>query len=374
MLFPFLYSDTIMKKKILLLGFSTALTSPIVLANNQFQIFTYFDAEIYTEAQPVQAFVDDFDAPLTSGDSAFTYNIFEVGVGYNNFKIGLQSRFDYVLNFDPDTAKYTHTEKNDLEFEDRFYTYALDGKQATSNGVFVSYDFKFLDKNSLTITPKLSVFASTHFQDANVDGQIYSDEVEGALTVDYNYSKDILFKKFTPSENPEGLGYSLDIFANWHVNDALKLGFSVKDLLYKTEYEDTGSVVGLSTEIPFSQNDEGDIITQPTVSLKTSAYGNTQSHDFDMKMRLQAFADYRINNRFSTQLTVKRYDRDTFSQLKGRVHFWDHWKVQAGYETKSEAFLVGIENEYFGLNLQTDSLDLDKAYYANVNWYMNIKF
>ena len=138
-----------MKKKILLLGFSTALTSPIVLANNQFQIFTYFDAEIYTEAQPVQAFVDDFDAPLTSGDSAFTYNIFEVGVGYNNFKIGLQSRFDYVLNFDPDTAKYTHTEKNDLEFEDRFYTYALDGKQATSNGVFVSYDFKFLDKKGV---------------------------------------------------------------------------------------------------------------------------------------------------------------------------------------------------------------------------------
>ena len=105
-----------MKKKILLLGFSSALLSPLASANNQFQVFTHFDAEIYTEAQPVQAFVDDFDAPLTSGDSAFTYNIFEVGVGYGNFKVGLQSRFDYVLNFDPDTAKYTHIEKNNLAF------------------------------------------------------------------------------------------------------------------------------------------------------------------------------------------------------------------------------------------------------------------
>ena len=223
MLFPFfIESDQIMKKKILLLGFSTALISPLASADNQFQIFTHFDAEIYTEAQPVQAFVDDFDAPLKSGDSAFTYNIFEVGVGYGNFKVGLQSRYDYVLNFDPDTAKYTHTEKNDLEFEDRFYTYYLDAKQATSNGVFVSYDFKFLDKNALTITPKLSVFASSHYQDAIVNGEIYSDEVEGAVTVDYNFSKDILFKKFSPSEKPEGLGYSLDIFADWQVNDELK--------------------------------------------------------------------------------------------------------------------------------------------------------
>ena len=50
-----------MKKKILLLGFSSALLSPLASANNQFQVFTHFDAEIYTEAQPVQAFVDDFD-------------------------------------------------------------------------------------------------------------------------------------------------------------------------------------------------------------------------------------------------------------------------------------------------------------------------
>ncbi|MEI8616652.1 hypothetical protein P4S63_01455 [Pseudoalteromonas sp. B193] len=54
-------------KKILLLGFSTAFISPLASADNQFQIFTHFDAEIYTEAQPVQAFVDDFDAPLKVG-------------------------------------------------------------------------------------------------------------------------------------------------------------------------------------------------------------------------------------------------------------------------------------------------------------------
>ena len=61
-------------------------------------------------------------------------------------------------------------------------------------------DFKFLDKNALTITPKLSVFASSHYQDATVNGEIFSDEVEGAVTVDYNFSKDILFKELKSND------------------------------------------------------------------------------------------------------------------------------------------------------------------------------
>lgn len=363
-----------MRKKLLLLGFSAIFPSPYAFAQSSFSVFTHFDAEIYTEAQPVKAFVDDFDAPLTDGDSAFTYNLFEVGVGYNNFKFGLQSRYDYVLDFDPDTAVYTHIEKNNLPFEDRLYTYYLDAKQATTNGVFVSYDFNFLDKNALTITPKLSVFASTHFLDGTVDGTVFSDEIEGDLAVDYYFSKDILFKSFTPENNPRGLGYSLDIKANWQVNDALKVGFSAKDLLYKSDYSDSGFVKGQTVDIPFSENDKGELVTQPTVSLKTSAYENTTSHSFAMKKRLFAFVDYKINERFSTQLTIKNYNKDTFSQVKGRIHFLDHWQLQLGYEPKSEAVLLGIENDYFGINLQTDNLDLDKAYYANINWYMNIKF
>ncbi|MAD76702.1 MAG: hypothetical protein CML20_18260 [Rheinheimera sp.] len=363
-----------MTKKILLLGFTAAFISPLSSASNQFQVFSQFDAEIYTEAQPVAAFVDDFDAPLKSGDSAFTYNIFELGVSYSGFKFGFQSRYDYVLNFDPDTALYTHTEKNNLAFEDRFYTYRLDGKQATTNGVFLSYDFNFLQNNSLTITPKVSVFASTHFQDASVNGQVFSDELEGSILVDYSFSKDILFKKFTPENNPKGMGYSFDLFVDWQVGNDFKVGLSIEDLFYKTDYDNSGYVRGQTTDVPFSKDDNGNVVTQPLVSLQTSAFGNTQNRDLEMITRFRVFADYRISERYSTQLTIKNYDKDTFNQLKGRIHFWDHWAVQAGFETKSEAFLIGVESKYFGLNLKTDNLDLDKAYYANVNCYLNINF
>ena len=363
-----------MKKKILTLGFSAFLITPLSHAEDKLQIFTTFDSEVYTEAQPVKAFIDDFDAPLTSGDSAFTYNVFEFGVGYGNFKVGYQSRFDYVLSFDPDTAVYFHTEKNDLPFEDRNYVYYLDGKQSTTNGLFVSYDFKFLDSDALTITPKLTVFASTHFQDINVEGTVYSDEIQGALTVDSYFSKDILFKRFTPDENPSGLGYSVDLAVNWKINQDLTIGLLAQDLLYETEYKKSGFANGYTTELPFTENDDGDIATEPTIRLATSEYGNEVTHKFDMPVRVKVYADYRINDLFSSELMVKQFDQDTFSQLKARMHFWDHWAVIGGYEIKSEAFLLGIENDYFGFNIQTDNLDIDKAYYANVNWYLKLAF
>ncbi len=367
-------SDKSMKKKILTLGFSTLLISPFSYADSDFQVFSTFDSEVYTEAQPVKAFIDDFDAPLTSGDSAFTYNVFELGVGYGNFKVGYQSRFDYVLSFDPDTANYLHTEKNDLPFEERDYVYYLDGKQSTTNGLFVSYDFKFLESDALTITPKLTVFASTHFQDANVEGTVYSDEIQGALEVDYYFSKDVLFKRFTPDENPSGVGYSFDLAADWKVNQDLTLGFLAQDLFYETEYEESGFVNGYTTEVPFTETSDGGIATEPTIRLATSELGHEKAHTFEMPVRIKAYVDYRINSQFSSEIMIKRYDQDTFSQLKGRFHFWDHWALIGGYETNSESFLLGVENEYFGLNVQTDNLNIDKAYYANLNWYMKLAF
>lgn len=363
-----------MKKKILALGFSTILTSPFIHANNDFQFFSTLDSEVYTEAQPVKAFIDDFDAPLTSGDSAFTYNVFELGVGYGNFKVGYQSRFDYVLSFDPDTARYLHTEKNDLAFEERDYIYDLNGKQSTTNGLFLSYDFKFLESDALSITPKLTVFASTHFQDAHVQGTVYSDEIQGALEVDYFFSKDILFKRFTPDENPSGVGYSLDLAASWDINQDLSVSLLIQDLLYETEYEKSGFVNGYTTEVPFSETADGGIVSQPTIRLSTSELGHEKTHTFEMATRFKAYIDYRLNDKYSTQVRFKRYDKDTFVQLKAAVHFWDHWSAYTGYETNSEAVLVGVENDYLGFTVQTDQLDIDKAYYANVSWYVKFAF
>ena len=332
-----------------------------------------FSSEIYTEAQPVKAFLDEFDKPLETGDNAFTFNTFELGVKHMGVGVGVQSRFDYVLEFDPDTALYTHLEKNDLPFENRNYRYYLEGKQSTTHGVYISYDIE-LFKKSLIIAPKVTYFQSTHFQDGVIDGTIYSDEVEGALNVDYYFSKDVLFKEFTPATSPQGKGYSFDLGMSWQATGDLNIHVLAKDLFYEAEYEGSGFVKGFTTDIPFQENEDGTLSTSPTVKLNTSSFDREIMHTLERDARYYVNVDYQYNDRIAFQLASRKYHNDAFHQMSASYGFWDHWKTFAGFETHSKAYLIGVENKYFTLSFKTDNFDFDNANYANLSWSIKKDF
>jgi len=351
----------------LFIHFNTfATTSPLT-------IFSSINSEVYAESQPIKSFIDKFDQPVTKGDSAFTYNQFELGVKYANFSFGLQSRYDYVMEFDPDTALYTYTEKNDLEFEDRYYTYKLKAKNATSHGMFFSYKMDFSDPK-ITLTPKISIFSSKHFQDGDIKGEVFADEPQGNFMIDYHFSKDRLFKSFSPQVRPKGVGVSLDLAVDWQVSKQLKLGLAVKDLYYKNKYSDVGYALGSIQDIPFQEDNEGNVYSEPAISLKTSGNNQTKDHTLTMPARYYGYADYQISPDFSAQLAFRSIKKDTFTSIVGRWHFANDWAVTTGYEDKSEAWKIGIGSQSIGINFQTDSLDFDQAYYLHFNIYLSISF
>ncbi|WP_247687318.1 hypothetical protein [Pseudoalteromonas luteoviolacea] len=337
---------------------------------NDFEIINNFDSEIYTEAQPVKSFLDEFNKPLESGDSAFTFNVFELGVKYKGVSLGAQSRYNYALEFDPDTALFTYLEKNDLPFERRNYRYLLKGKQSTTHGVFLAYDVSLFD-NSLTITPKITYYQSAHFQDASVDGTVFSDEIKGDLQTQYFFSKDILFKSFTPEQSPEGKGYSFDLSIDWQISDDLNVSLKALDLVNETKYEGVGYVNGVTTDVPFIE--EGDsIVTSPSIRLRTSAFNREVDYTFEHDARYYLDVSYRLNGRVSFDVFTRRFYKDTFVQGNVNYHFNDSWRVFSGYESNSKAVELGVANEYFGFSVKTDKLDLDDAHYANINWFVRL--
>lgn len=347
-------------------GYAEAAKPPITVQHS-------FNSEIYTEAQPIKAFLDDFDKPLESGDSAFTFNTSELGVKHMGVGVGVQSRFDYLLEFDPDTALYTHLEKNDLAFDERNYRYYLKGKQSTTHGVYISYDLQLLDK-SILIAPKMTFFQSVHFQDGVVDGTVYSDEVKGALTTNYYFSKDVLFKEFTPAEKPKGKGYSFDLQLAWQITETIKVSALIKDLIYEAEYEGAGFVNGFTTDIPFTENNDGTISTSPTVQLNTSAYNREITHTFEHDARYYFNLDYQFNERFAFELASRKYNQDVFNQLTAKYGFWNDWQAFAGFETHSKAYQFGVQNKYFSVSLKTDSFDFANANYVNLSWAIKKDF
>ncbi len=350
-----------------LINFNTfATTSPVT-------IFSTINSEVYAESQPIKSFIDKFDQTLTHGDSAFTYNQFELGVTYSNFSFGLQSRYDYVMEFDPDTALYTYTEKNNLAFEERYYTYELKAKNATSHGAFFSYKFN-LNNSNITLTPKLSIFSSKHFQDGVINGEVFADDPQGNFTIDYFFSKDRLFKSFSPQERPKGLGTSLDITFDWQISEQINLGLEVKDLYYKSTYSGSGYSQGNIQDIPFQEDKKGNVSSEPAIILKTSGNGHTQEATLTMPTRYYSYIDYKMSNLFSAQLAFRKIKSDLFTSVKTRWHFTPNWSVIAGYEDKSEAWQFGIGSQSIGINFKTDSFDLEKAYYLHFNTYLSISF
>jgi len=351
----------------ILVHFNTfATTTPLTL-------FSTLNSEVYAESQPIKSFIDKFDQPLTNGDSAFTYNQFELGATYSNFSFGLQSRYDYVMEFDPDTAVYTHTEKNDLAFERRFYTYKLKAKNATSHGMFFSYKLNF-DNPKITFTPKISIFSSKHFQDGVINGEVFADEPQGNFNIDYFFSKDRLLKSFSPNERPQGTGMSLDFALDWQLSGQINLGLTVKDLYYKNKYSNSGYTQGIIQDIPFQQDSSGNVFSEPTINLETSGNNNTKSHTLKMPARYYAFIDYLVSPKISTKLAIRTIKKDIFTAIEGRWSFSPNVALVGGYENKSKAWLIGIESKSIGINFQTDSLDLDKAYHFNFNTYVSISF
>lgn len=352
---------------------SAVLSQAAFADENTIRIFTTLESEIYTEAQPIKPFVDDFDAPLETGDSAFTYNQFELGVGYNQWQFGWQSRYDWTMKFDPDTARYMHIDKNNLDYEARNYRYYLDAQNITSHGVFLAYQFD-LPEYKLSVQPKVSYFQSSHFQDGLVDGEIFGDSDQGDLSVDYYFSKDRLFKSFSPPPEPNGSGYSIDLDIEYQALDELRVGLKIKDLVHKIDFDQSGYVQGETSDIPFTTDANGNVVTQPTLRLQTSENNNFKAHSFSLPTRYRLWGDYRINNDFSTQLDIYRFASDTFVSGKVSWHFWDTSKLYAGYQTGADAFIVGVRSQYMGLEFKTDNTNLDKAYYASLNWYLQVSF
>ena len=213
----------------------------------------------------------------------------------------------------------------------------------------------FGDGSDAALTEFFGAEESAAIQAAIASGQLETSLLDsnGTLTVD-----DTIIKA------------SLD----WQVSKQLKLGLSVKDLYYKNKYSDVGYAVGSIQDIPFQEDNEGNVYSEPAISLKTSGNNQTKDHTLTMPARYYGYANYQISPDFSAQLSFRSINKDRFTSILGRWHFANNWAVKAGYEDKSEAWQIGIGSQSIGINFKTDSLDFDKAYYLHFNTYMSISF
>ncbi len=124
------------------------LWGPLLHAEN-FSTYILFDSFAHSEPIAIKAIFDDWDAPLHTGDIAFAFARAEIGVGWNQWRLGVFRRYDYYYEFTPDTAYLKYSSENNLPLNtgEQLDIY-LKANTIIANGLSLSHTLTLSDVNS----------------------------------------------------------------------------------------------------------------------------------------------------------------------------------------------------------------------------------
>ena len=76
----------------------------------------YADADLFWYSEPVsiESMIHDWDGPFHGGTAALTHNIAEIGFGTESWQFSVLTRYDYEMEFSPDTAEFYYLMRNEL--------------------------------------------------------------------------------------------------------------------------------------------------------------------------------------------------------------------------------------------------------------------
>ena len=177
----------------------------------------YVDTSLfaYSEAVTIKGAIDGWSGDFSGGQAAITHNWVETGVTYQQWKLGILKRYDYELEFSPDTADFVYRTENKLALEmGKTYHLDLKARHTYSEGVRLSHEFKTV--KDLDLTLGLSYLRGLELTEGVLQGTataLSASDYDFEFGVDYFYSKDSLLDREVQA--PSGDGYSVDLHLVW---------------------------------------------------------------------------------------------------------------------------------------------------------------
>jgi len=400
--------------------------SPVKQEKKQnWKVFTQLDLFAYSAPVSVDKFANKFDAPLESGDTAFTHNLFEVGVQWNEWRVSYVQRFDYITSFTEDTALYHHSEKNGIPLAtDREYNLLLEVNRLSASGLKVGYTWDFrkdltfdiafsyynqlsdlqsgkaaLDGDLEPITDQLIADAEAILAGVDAGNRDLSplltlvQDVNATLLIDYyyddpkfgepDYAKPVITGPPNPVisgvdfSDPDGQGYSLDLGVNWQVTDQLNLDLKIFDVVNNFRWRNAPHSVArfdlnsaLVDAIGVSQDFVDGLIVTPNDLIDRQLDVVIINEDFDQELPWRA--NLRASYSLDKELNVFNFWTPNISVLGGYYytktqHFpslgigFDD-SFQLAYDFGGKAFSINYRNRYLFARLMTDSLSFEDAH------------
>ncbi len=168
----------------------------------------------YSEPIGLRQFTTDWSGRISSGDTALQHVQVESGVEYQDWGAGLFWRDDAEARFSADTAQLYYLLKNKQLLEvGRQYSIDLDVEHARSNGIRIFRTMRFDTWATLILGASLfhsdKLISGTMRGTATVTGK--KDYELNRVTVDYYYSRDVLFDRKVTAPPGRGFAFDLDL-------------------------------------------------------------------------------------------------------------------------------------------------------------------
>ncbi|WP_190761991.1 hypothetical protein [Spongiibacter pelagi] len=325
---------------------------------NAGEIYSELESQSFSEIAPIAQLLDDLEGPaVKEGDIAFTHNQVEIGYRDNQWEYSVFLRYDYLLNFNSDTAELAYLDKNDLPVpQGRTFNVDLRPNHMRARGLGLGYTFDLAKQHRLKI--RGNYLQPSETTQGALRGQLttLSNGYEADLKVDYSYSRDSLLDR--PEESVDGHGLSLDLDYQWQAGDVL-LQVEARDILSWIHYKDLTYTRAVATTNTISYDANGRLNSIPTVQGIES--NRSEIQHLPRRFQFSASQPCSSTTKISCRAELFTYDGKGFPRLgidgkAGKLNW------QADYDFVAKAVGLGVKSQYFTVKLRTDDIRWEDMY------------
>lgn len=363
MLAEIIQSMCFRKSFLVLLWFSTAQ----VLAG-EYQPYLDLRSQFYSQPIAIKSIIDDWKPPFKGGDKALSYNRAETGVHWRNWQFGVLERYEYFLEFSPETAELFYLVENRLPLETgKQYALRIKVQQQRTRGLRLGYRHVF-DNNKFALGLGAAFLQGKTLTEGDIQGSAHvtaENDYDFQFDVDYFYSRDVLFDRDVRA--PRGNGYSLDIKLEWDPNEQFSAQLDIVDMLGEIFWTDTPYTRATGTSENKRYDENGYVRYDPIIS------GTETNKNFTQTLQRKVFlnARYRWIANGDLLAEVQDFGVERFSSI-GAGWCYRHVNCFQGlFNTTAEALVFRYHRNNLRIELASDHRLIDRARYLAVQFYFN---
>ncbi len=327
------------------------------------RVYTRTHLEGYSPSVPVYGTFHDLEGDFERGEAAFTASMLEVGVTRGPWAIAAIARYDYHLDFDPDTAELAYRTENQLPVvPGRRYDVRLHANHARSAGLKVAYRFQPLATlDAMIAVSALRASQLTYGAARGAVALSSSGMVGGDASYDYTYTEDVLLGRRVDA--PTGYGGAVDVALAWQASNRWRVALAVDDAYHYIEWDDAPFTRATLTSSVLTIDADGVLDTRPFLS------GVEGERSFRQRLpaRYRADVEFALSPRWTLTTAHLQVERINLTDLGARVRIGERSQLAFAWGAQSGALTLGWAGEAdwgsVDLALQIDDVNHEAANY-----------